>query len=86
MCLHAACSLGPQDAVENMYCIPVCSTGQKPVLKSKQGAFQIIETTSVFRPLCKYTKQVACLAASLEADCDFKDQIQVVSDCRLNSA
>jgi hypothetical protein len=34
------------------------STGQKPVLKSKQGAFQIIETTSVFRPLCKYTKQV----------------------------
>lgn len=33
-------------------------TGQKPVLKSKQGAFQIIDTTSVFRPLCKYTKQV----------------------------
>lgn len=33
-------------------------TGQKPVLKSKQGAFQIIDTTSVFRPLCKYTKQL----------------------------
>lgn len=38
--------------------ISLRSTGQKPVLKSKQGAFQIIETTSVFRPLCKYTKQV----------------------------
>lgn len=32
------------------------------MLKSKQGAFQIIETTSVFRPLCKYTKQVTCPA------------------------
>jgi acetolactate synthase-1/2/3 large subunit len=33
-------------------------TGQKPVLKSKQGAFQIIETTSMFRPVCKWTKQL----------------------------
>jgi hypothetical protein len=66
--LHAshvlACCLllpGGQVHAEDCHILLSCvshSTGQKPVLKSKQGAFQIIETTSVFRPLCKYTKQV----------------------------
>ncbi len=33
-------------------------TGQKPVLKSKQGAFQIIDTVGLFAPLTKFNKQV----------------------------
>ncbi len=30
-----------------------------------QGAFQIIETTSMFRPVCKWTKQVCGASARL---------------------
>jgi acetolactate synthase-1/2/3 large subunit len=33
-------------------------TGQKPINKSKQGRFQIIDTVDTFRPVTKYTKQV----------------------------
>ncbi|KAK9840915.1 hypothetical protein WJX81_000140 [Elliptochloris bilobata] len=33
-------------------------TGQKPVLKSKQGAFQIVNSVEMFKPLSKFTKQL----------------------------
>ena len=33
-------------------------TGQKPIKKSKQGRFQIIDTVSMLRPLTKYAKQI----------------------------
>lgn len=33
-------------------------TGQKPVKKSKQGQFQIVDTISMFKPLTKYTRQI----------------------------
>ncbi len=33
-------------------------TGQKPIKKSKQGAFQIIDTVQMMRPLTKFTKQI----------------------------
>ena len=33
-------------------------TGQKPVKKSKQGRFQIVETVAMFLPLTKYAKQI----------------------------
>lgn len=33
-------------------------TGQKPITKSRQGAFQIINTNDLFLPITKYTKQV----------------------------
>lgn len=33
-------------------------TGQKPIKKSKQGQFQIIDVVSMMRPLTKYTKQI----------------------------
>lgn len=33
-------------------------TGQKPIKKSKQGRFQIIETTDMMRPLTKLSKQI----------------------------
>lgn len=33
-------------------------TGQKPVRKSKQGAFQIINTVDMMRPVTKFTKQL----------------------------
>ncbi|BDA51294.1 probable lactaldehyde dehydrogenase at C-terminar half [Coccomyxa sp. Obi] len=32
-------------------------TGQKPILKSKQGAFQIVDIVSLLRPITKYAKQ-----------------------------
>lgn len=39
--------------------MPMCMiTGQKPINKSKQGRFQIIDTVDMFRPVTKYTKQV----------------------------
>ncbi|MCA9395715.1 MAG: acetolactate synthase large subunit, partial [Candidatus Omnitrophica bacterium] len=34
-------------------------TGQKPVKKSKQGKFQIIDVVDMMRPLTKYTRQIA---------------------------
>jgi acetolactate synthase I/II/III large subunit len=33
-------------------------TGQKPIKKSKQGQFQIIDVVSMMKPLTKYTKQI----------------------------
>jgi len=33
-------------------------TGQKPIKKSKQGRFQIIDIVAMMKPLTKYTKQV----------------------------
>lgn len=36
----------------------VIITGQKPIKKSKQGRFQIIDVVGMMRPLTKYTKQV----------------------------
>jgi len=36
----------------------VMITGQKPVRKSKQGQFQIIDAVDMMRPITKYTKQL----------------------------
>lgn len=33
-------------------------TGQKPIKKSKQGSFQIINTVEMFKPITKMTKQI----------------------------
>jgi acetolactate synthase-1/2/3 large subunit len=33
-------------------------TGQKPIKKSKQGRFQILDVVDMMRPLTKYTKQI----------------------------
>ena len=33
-------------------------TGQKPILKSKQGQFQIIDVVEMMKPITKFTKQV----------------------------
>lgn len=33
-------------------------TGQKPIKKSKQGAFQIVDTVEVMRPVTKYARQL----------------------------
>ncbi len=33
-------------------------TGQKPIKKSKQGQFQIIDVVSMMEPLTKYTRQI----------------------------
>ncbi len=33
-------------------------TGQKPILKSKQGQFQIIDVVKLFDPICKMSKQI----------------------------
>ena len=36
----------------------VLITGQKPIKKSKQGRFQIVDVVEMMRPLTKYTRQV----------------------------
>ena len=33
-------------------------TGQKPIKKSKQGRFQIVDIVDLFKPITKYTRQV----------------------------
>lgn len=33
-------------------------TGQKPIKKSKQGMFQIIDVVKLFSPVCKFAKQI----------------------------
>ena len=33
-------------------------TGQKPIKKSKQGRFQIVDVVDLFRPITKYAKQI----------------------------
>ena len=40
-------------------------TGQKPIMKSKQGAFQIVDIVEMMRPITKFTKQVLLLLAML---------------------
>ncbi|MDR0484823.1 MAG: acetolactate synthase large subunit [Alphaproteobacteria bacterium] len=37
-------------------------TGQKPIKKSKQGRFQIIDVVAMMKPLCKYSKQIIDVA------------------------
>jgi len=36
----------------------VMITGQKPIKKSKQGQFQIIDVVGLFAPICKMSKQI----------------------------
>ena len=36
----------------------VMITGQKPIKKSKQGQFQIIDVVGLFEPICKMSKQI----------------------------
>ncbi len=36
----------------------VMITGQKPILSSKQGQFQIIDVVRLFEPICKMSKQI----------------------------
>ena len=36
----------------------VMITGQKPIKKSKQGQFQIVDVVQLFAPICKMTKQI----------------------------
>lgn len=38
-------------------------TGQKPIRKSKQGRFQIVDTVEIMRPLTKYARQVVSASA-----------------------
>jgi acetolactate synthase-1/2/3 large subunit len=33
-------------------------TGQKPIKKSKQGMFQIVDVVSMMKPLTKYSKTI----------------------------
>jgi len=33
-------------------------TGQKPIMKSKQGKFQIVDIVEMMKPLTKFTKQI----------------------------
>ena len=33
-------------------------TGQKPVKKSKQGRFQVVDTIAMFKPITKFCKQI----------------------------
>ncbi len=33
-------------------------TGQKPIKKSKQGQFQIVDVVNLFKPICKMSKQI----------------------------
>ena len=42
-------------------------SGQKPILKSKQGAFQIVNIVDLFKPITKYTKQVGTRVAGSPA-------------------
>ena len=37
-------------------------TGQKPIKKSKQGQFQIVDIVDLFAPICKMTKQIVHLS------------------------
>ena len=47
----------PCHAYSSMQTCASCGAGQKPVLKSKQGAFQIINSVEMFKPISKFTKQ-----------------------------
>ena len=46
-------------AYANLGAMPMLMiTGQKPIKKSKQGRFQIIDTVDMMRPITKYSKQI----------------------------
>ncbi len=46
-------------AYANLGAMPMLMiTGQKPIKKSKQGRFQIIDTVNMMRPLTKYSEQI----------------------------
>ena len=46
-------------AYANLGAMPlIMITGQKPIKKSKQGQFQIIDVVSLFEPICKMSKQI----------------------------
>ena len=46
-------------AYANLGAMPMLMiTGQKPIMKSKQGRFQIIDTVNMMRPITKYSKQI----------------------------
>ena len=46
-------------AYANLGAMPMLMiTGQKPIMKSKQGRFQIIDTVGMMRPITKYSKQI----------------------------
>jgi len=46
-------------AYANLGAMPMLMiTGQKPIKKSKQGRFQIIDTIDMMRPITKYSKQI----------------------------
>jgi len=46
-------------AYANLGAMPMLMiTGQKPIMKSKQGRFQIIDTVGMMRPITKYSRQI----------------------------
>ncbi|MCL2567339.1 MAG: acetolactate synthase large subunit [Alphaproteobacteria bacterium] len=45
-------------------------TGQKPIKKSKQGLFQIIDVVAMMKPLCKYSKQIVDAAMVSSTLCE----------------
>ncbi len=46
-------------AYANLGAMPMLMiTGQKPIMKSKQGRFQIIDTVNMMRPITKYSRQI----------------------------
>ncbi|MCP4264519.1 MAG: acetolactate synthase large subunit [Candidatus Brocadiaceae bacterium] len=46
-------------AYANLGAMPMLMiTGQKPIMKSKQGRFQIIDTVDMMRPITKYSRQI----------------------------
>lgn len=62
-----ATNLATAAAYANLGGMPVLMiTGQKPIHKSKQGHFQIVNAVEAFRPLTKFTKQIVS-ASSIPA-------------------
>lgn len=54
-----ATNLVTAGAYANLGAMPmVMITGQKPIYKSKQGKFQIIDTVDMMTPITKYSKQI----------------------------
>jgi len=58
------------------------AAGQKPVLKSKQGAFQIVNSVEMFKPLSKFTKQARRPGGPVRG-CLRSQECAVRSACRL---
>ena len=54
-----ATNLSTPAAYANLGGMPlIMITGQKPIKKSKQGQFQIIDVVELFAPICKMSKQI----------------------------